>query len=611
MCSHCSPKTYFLSVILYLLTCLSLQAQPVPKIIGMGEQGQTIITTSNSQNGTAGDATLTAQGFLPNPNAASRFLSQAGIGPTYQEILSLSEMGLEDWLDQQFALPRGFNCSEKVTEITAIKNAGLMDPDNTGAFLQFWDYAYWEYAFTNDDVLRQRIAFALSEILVVSQNSSFGENAYAFSSYYDVLLDNAFGNYYDLLRAVTFHPSMGLYLTYMNNPKRHVDDGQVIFPDENYAREVMQLFTIGLCELEMDGTCKLDENGVPIPTYDNADIAEFAKIFTGLTYGDATGFPGYPMEHQLTFTLPMVMHNEFHEPSAKTLLNGTVLPERASVDGVADIEAALTNLFEHPNIGPFVGKFLIQRLVTSNPSPAYVERVAKAFNGESAYGTVRGDMKTIIKAILLDEEARACAAQSDDSFGKLREPFLRYMQLCRSFQVSNENGHLRNAMYNIMQYFGQKPFTAPSVFNFFQSDYQPIGPVEEADLVAPEFQITNSQTIAGYMNALNRWLFFDQLVDDWGYGFEDGDWDPANQSRLNFTEELTLTDNDRLIALVDRLDLIIAHGALSQRSKDLILEVLQNIELEGPEEIIERNRLIRVKMAIFLIMSNPEYLINR
>jgi len=185
-------------------------------------------------------------------------------------------------------------------------------------------------------------------------------------------------------------------------------------------------------------------------------------------------------------------------------------------------------------------------------------------------------MKAIIKAILLDEEARDCAAQADDSFGKLREPFLRYMQLCLSFEASNVNGHQRNAMASIMRYFGQKPFTSPSVFNFFQSDYQPIGPVEEANLYAPEFQITNSQTIAGYMNALNRWLFFDQVIDDWGYGF-DQEWDPNNQSR----------------------------------SKDLILEVLRGIELEGSDNVIELHRLIRVKMAVFLIMSNPEYLVNR
>lgn len=610
MHSYYSQKTLLLSVLLFYFT--SLKAQPVPQIIGMGEQGQTSITTSNSQNGTDGTTTLNSQGFLPNPNAASRFLSQAAIGSTYEEILSLSDTGLEDWLDQQFAISRGFNCSEKVTEITIIKNNGLMDPNSTGAYRHFWDYAYWEYAFTNEDVLRQRIALALSEILVVSQNSSFGENAYAFSSYYDLLLDNAFGNYYDLLKEVTFNPSMGLYLTYMNNPKQHVnDDGQVIFPDENYAREVMQLFTIGLCELEIDGTCKVDNNGIPIPTYDNRDVAEFAKVFTGLTYADAPRFPGYPADYQLTFTMPMVMYDDFHESGEKTLLNGTIIAERASVDGVADIEDALANLFEHPNVGPFLGKFLIQRLVTSNPSPAYIERVAKAFNGETAYSSVRGDMKALIKAILLDEEARSCAAQTDDSFGRLREPFLRYLQLCQSFEASNENGHYRNGTSTIMQYFGQKPFTSPSVFNFFQSDYQPIGPIEEANLVAPEFQITNSQTIAGYMNGLNEWLFFDRVIDDGGFGFETGDSDPDDRTSLNFTDELGLTDDDQLIALIDRLDLILSHGGLSQRSKDLILEVLQGIPLEGSANVIERNRLNRVKMTVFLIMANPEYLISR
>ena len=609
-----------------LIACCSIfvNAQPVPLILGLGEEGQTIVTTSSTENGTSGEQTLSSEGFLPNPNAASRFLSQAATGPTYEDIIALSEMGLEDWLDVQLTMPRGFICTEKVTEFTNIKNNGLMDPNDTGAYLQFWDYAYWEYMMTSEDVLRQRVALALSEILVVSQNSTVGENAYAFASYYDLLLDHALGNYYDLLKAVTFHPVMGTYLTYMNNPKKDTIydldysvwppdtlSRQVIFPDENYAREVMQLFTIGLCELEMDGTCKTDANGVPIPTYDNVDIAEFAKIFTGLTWGDAPMFPSYPMSGQLTYTMTMKMFNEFHEQRPKYLLNGEVIEQRPEVDGIADIEAALNNLFQHPNIGPFIGKLLIQRLVTSNPSPAYIARVAKAFNGESAYGTVRGDMKAIIKAILLDEEARNCAAQSDDSFGRLREPFNRYVQLSRSFKASNENGHYRNAIHSVKQFFGQKPFTSPSVFNFFQSDYQPIGPVEEANLVAPEFQITNSLTIAGYMNALNRWLMFDELVDDWGRGFEEGGYIPANHTRLNFTDELTFTDDAQLPALIDRLDLIIAHGALSQRSKALILQVLQDIVLEGAADTVARLRLIRVKMAVFLIMSNPEYLINR
>jgi len=574
----------------------------------MGNTKQTIITTGNT--GTSAESTLSGQGFLPNATAASRFLSQASTGPTFEEIQALSTTGLEDWIDQQFAMSIGFNCTEKVEEITAIKNAGLVNPSFTGPFRNFWDYAFWEYAHTSDDVLRQRVALALSEILVISQNSSFTDNAYAFSNYYDMLLEHAFGNYYDLLKAVTFHPAMGLYLTYMNNPKAHINDmGQQIYPDENYAREVMQLFTIGLCELEIDGTCKVDANGVPIPTYDNQDIAEFAKIFTGLTWGNSNRFPMDEFRFE-SIIFPLKMYNEFHEEGPKILLNGTVIPQRNTVDGVADIEDALTNLFQHPNIGPFLGKLLIQRLVTSNPSPAYIERVAKAFYGESQYGATRGDMKAIIKAILLDEEARDCAVLSDDSFGKLREPFNRYLQLCRSFEVSNPNGHYRNAMNRIMAYFNQKPFTSPSVFNFFQADYQPIGPIEEANLVAPEFQITNSQTISGYMSALNLWLFRDLVVDDWGKGFEE-ERDPNNHSSLDFSAELQLTDDDQIPALIERLDLILAHGALSQRSKDLIHRTVLEIDIIGDEELIALRRNNRVKMVVFLIMSNPEYLISR
>lgn len=616
---------HILKFLFFINSCcyaILVTAQSAPIMFGLGEQGQTIVTTSNTHNGTSGDRTLSSAGLLPNPNAASRFLSQAATGPTFEEILALSEMGLEDWLDAQLVMPRGFSCEEKVRDFTAIKNNGLMDPNNTGAYMQFWDYAYWEYMMTSDDVLRQRIALALSEILVVAQNEALQYQPYAFASYYDILLDHALGNYYDLLKAVTLHPVMGNYLTYMNNPKQDTivrleystvppdTFRQVSFPDENYAREVMQLFTIGLCELEIDGTCKTDENGVPIPTYDNKDIAEFAKIFTGLTWGDAEVFDSYPINGQHSYRIPMKMFNEYHEPGPKHLLNGTVIEQRATVDGIADIEAALNNLFQHPNIGPFIGRLLIQRLVTSNPSPAYIERVARAFNGESVYSSTRGDMKAVIKAILLDKEARNCGVQSDDSFGHLREPFNRYVQLCRSFEASNENGHYRNLTNSIMQYTGQKPFRAPSVFNFFQPDYQPIGPIEEANLVAPEFQITNTRTIAGYMNALNRWLIYDQIVDDGGYGFVTEN-DPANKTQLDFSKELSMTDDQALPALIDRLNLILAHGAISQRSKDLILPVLQDIVLEGQAENIERLRLLRVKMAVILIMSSPEYLINR
>lgn len=610
----------FFGCLISLLISTFLFAQATPQLIGVGQTPNVTVTTSNTQAGTAGENTLSNEGFKPNNNAASRFLQQAGFGPNYNEIMALSSAGLEDWIDQQFAIPRGLNCVNRVTEITNTKNIGQNDPDG-GPFLWFWDYAYWEYSMRTSDVLRQRIALALSEILVISQNSGFGENAYAFASYYDMLLDNVFGNYRTILGAVTRQPSMGMYLTYMNNPKQdttyEIQGGdttniQITFPDENYAREVMQLFTIGLCELNIDGTCKKDVNGVDIPTYDNVDIAEFSKIFTGYTWQNPwCTFGCGSLDFHNDVTQNMVMINDYHDPSTKTLLNGHVVPARTPVDGEADVDEALDNLFNHPNVGPFIGKLLIQRLVTSNPSPAYVERVAKAFNGESHYSNQRGDMQAIIKAILLDDEARNCASQSDPNFGMLREPFVRYLQLVHSFDLSSPNNVHRNVMNTISEQFGQKIFTSPSVFNFFQQDYQPIGPIEEAGLYAPEFQITNSQTIAGYMNALNNWLFYGRIVDDWGQGYansiNDGDY-PS----LNFTTEITLVDDDKLPELLNRLDLILAHGQISQRTKDAIIPVIQEMPIEGyNEENTQFLRLNRVRMAVYLIMACPEYLINK
>jgi len=590
-----------------------LSAQEAPQTIGVGQNSHIMVTTSSNQTGNEGENTLSLEGFTPNDNAAARFLHQASFGPTYEEILNLKNIGIENWIDQQFNTPKAFSAVDKVLELTAIKNAnGAANPRPTG---QFWQYAFWEYTLTSPDVLRQRVAFALSELLVIAETEFLQYSPITFSNYYDLLLDHSFGNYRNLLEAVTYHPAMGTYLTYMNNPKQQTVRGQVIFPDENYAREVMQLFTIGLCELNIDGSCQTDVNGDFIPTYDNEDIAEFSKIFTGLSWGDSQIFNRTIQDSDFSYNIPMKMYNDSHEPGVKQLLRGYTVAAKNPVDGDADIREALDNLFQHPNVGPFVGKFLIQRLVTANPSPAYIERVARAFNGESQYGTERGDMKATIKAILLDDEARSCTALSDDEFGMLREPFIRYLQLCRSFNIHTENNVYRNAMPNLTAAFGQRIFQSPSVFNFFQSNFQPLGPIEEAGLVAPVFQITNSQTLIGYMNALNEWVFRDNLIVDWGPGYSKP-LEPGDIPSLNLSAELALVADEDLPALIDRLNLLLTHGQLSEYAQEQIIVAIQSIPLnqaiDRPIGIdLETLRLLRVKMAIFLVMSSPEYLINR
>ena len=561
------------------------------------------VSVSSSDASSTPESTISAGGYLPNHNAASRLTTQSTFGANFETIEEIANDGFEDWIDNQLNLPLGPSFLDEVIAYHDYRRNGLGDP-NAGTSYIFFDYTWWQYHMTQPDFLRQRVAFALSEILVISNNSAFGGQPYAFADYYDILMRNAFGNYRDLLQEVTYHPTMGVYLTYMNNPK--TDSIENRFPDENYAREVMQLFTIGLFELHPDGSLVLDGNSNPISTYDNVDISEFSKIFTGLMWGDRSlelnqFFRG--QDARESYTVPMHMLNEMHEPGEKFLLNGVTVPDRQPIDGDADISDALDNLFEHQNVGPFLGKQLIQRLVTSNPSPQYIERVAAAFDDNGS--GVRGDMKAVIRAILLDPEARDCTANEDIHFGKLREPFIRYVQLSKAFDLSTLSGNYRNAMYDVHHTIDQVPFYSPSVFNFFQPDHQPIGPIADADLVAPEFQIVNSQTLMGYLNGLNEWIVRDHPVDEWS--LYNGESVPDNErSFFELSDEIALATDPYLPQLIDRLNLILAHGRLSDRSQQIIIDALQHFDQEDQEDLDQR-----VRIAISMVMSAPEFLINR
>jgi uncharacterized protein (DUF1800 family) len=366
----------------------------------------------------------------------------------------------------------------------------------------------------------------------------------------------------------------------------------------------MQLFTIGLFELNNDGSRKVDNENNPIPTYDNDDISEFSKVFTGLTWADGQWFFGGPPSDQ-SYLTDLAMWEEYHEPGVKNLLNGQQIPDRVPVDGNADISDALDNLFNHPNVGPFVSRLLIQRLVTSNPPPAYIDRVASAFNDNGS--GVRGDMKAVIKAILLDPIANSCESGDDATFGMLREPFIRYFHINKAFNASTISGEHKNVMYNLEDRINQKPGSSPSVFNFFQPDYQPIGPVEEEGLVAPEFQITDSQTITGWINGLYSWLIDDRVVDVWNIYSNEPEANYADEySSLDYSPHLMYTDDDELHVMLDKLNLILAQGRITDGTLAIIKDALIQYNNET-EEDKER----RVKLGIYLIMSSPEYLINR
>jgi len=586
---------YVLIFIGLLLPCL-LSAQ-APIRIGGGNRGGVQIRSSDQQQDP--EKTLDGLGKQPNLSAASRFLGQATLGANYETIVAASQMGYGEWLGSQFETPRAFYLEDLTKELTAMALDSAItrgdDPNRVEPRLHYWHTAWWQYTMTSPDLLRARVALALSEIFVISELPELGERPLALANYYDMLMDHAFGNYRDLLEAITLHPAMGIYLTHVNNPK--ADPNLNRFPDENYAREVMQLFSIGLYMLHPDGSLILDEKGQPIPTYSNENIQELAKVFTGLSFGDNYLFGQAALSEQ-SYLYPMWMFNSWHEPGPKVLPLGDTIPDRNPVDGMADIRDALDHLANHPNVGPFIGRLLIQRLVKSNPSPEYIARVSAAFadNGNG----VRGDLKAVIRAILLDPEARDCYYVNDPWQGMLREPIVRYTQLCRAFNANNEDGLFRNRMDDFYRATFQRPLASPSVFNFFQPDYQPIGPVADNNLVGPEFQITNSVSITGYANLLHRWLVFNQEVMEFR-SIAGEDKTDERRIYLDLEEEIDMAENGQLAQVIERFNLVLAHGQLSETNRQLILHTVNAMETVDPED--------QLRLALFLIMVSPDYLI--
>ena len=510
-------------------------------------------------------------------SSASRFAAQATFGMSFAEIDALARQGKENWISSQLALPVADHVSI-VADFVQRRDAGEFAQleQDIEYLIMFRRLAWWHRTVTAPDTLRQRIAFALSEIFVVSDNvDDLIVNPFALSDYYDTLLTHAFGNYRDLLRAVSLHPAMGIYLSHVNN--RRSDSVNNTFPDENYAREVMQLFSIGLFELNIDGSLRLDNAGDPIPTYSNVEIREFAKIFTGLSFGGGNAFFGNPVP---AFLSPMQMFDAEHEPGVKNLLNGTVVP--AGQTGSQDLETAIDNLFEHPNVGPFIGKQLIQRLVTSNPSPAYIERVARAFNGENT-GT-RGDMQAVVRAVLLDSEASATPTNASD-FGKLREPVVRYASILRQFGASSDDGFIANTGYFLQELGKQHPLSAPSVFNFFLPAHSPSGEIATAGLVAPEFQITTSNSIVGLSNLIDFIVLADFVTDA---------PEPFAAVSLNYDDYTAIAAD--IDTLIDRLDIVLAGGTLDPAARQAIAAVLTDID--------DLNLRTRIGIYMFLISSD-------
>lgn len=493
--------------------------------------GYTIDAAARTATFTLADATTG-----PSLIEATRFLQQASFGPTPAELARARSLGFAAWLDEQFQRPVALHLPIVQTWYAERNTDGLVI-DNSVISTEHRIEAFWRQVMRDDatsDPLRQRVAFALSQIFVISDRmSSLNNDQRGMTSYYDTLLTHAFGTYRQLLEAVTRHPWMGLYLSALRNRKANPALNR--FPDENYAREVMQLFSIGLWLLNPDGTPVLSDGtaagpdgeiipaGQPIPTYGQEQVSEFARVFTGLSYSKRfSGSTNFTEINTSALTdsrgvpwQPMRMFDVEHDLAAKRLwLPGAAvrnLPARTasgSSAGDADLAAALDYLANHPNTGPFICHQLIQRLVTSNPTPAYVARIAAVFADNGA--GVRGDLRAVIRALLLDPEARDFASALDPEHGQLREPYTRYVSLARALGVAPRDATAAGGRYRgfagIDADFLQRPLSAPSVFNFYTPDYAPPGVLQDNGLVGPEFQILNSVTAIALPNRISSAL---------------------------------------------------------------------------------------------------------
>ena len=508
---------------------------------------------------------------------ASRFLNQATFGPTYEMIDELHDSGQSyaHWIDEQMAIAP--------TTLEQSIAAELSEGAEFGHKL--FHRGWWRSAVQGQDQLRQRMAFALSQILVISGQGAdlVRGSPEASGGYYDLLLENAFGNYTDLLEKVTYNVGMGFYLGHHRNQKENPELGT--FPDENYARELMQLFSIGLWELNEDGTKKLDYQGFPIPTYTNFHVTELAKVMTGFNWGGTGSFIGYASRPDL----PMTIWDDYHDKGEKFLVNGGYIPPRQSARN--DVRLALENLVNHPSAGPFIGRLLIQRFVTSNPSPGYIRRVSRVFANNDR--GERGDLGAVLRAILLDPEARGLGQREGVSYGKVREPYVTYVHLSRAFDAENTTEDFQVSTIEHLDSLGQLPLMSPSVFNFYLPDYKPSLELGFEDLFAPEFQIITPTTVVSWPNLLRRDIEF-------GSGYVHAN--PASARIHDYSDELTLVDEpDRLI---DRLDLMFTYGTLRPEMRKIIKDAMN-----GQRGALSDER--KLWIAIYLVMTSPEYTILR
>ncbi len=559
-----------------------------------------------------------------NAGDAARFLTQSTFGVTDADIAAVQARGFDGWIGDQMAMTP-YSMLADVTQ-----RLDTQSPYQVEGFQAFVE-SFWTGAITRPDQLRQRMQFALSQIFVVTlENDTLRfESPRGATNYYDILGVNAFKNWRDLIQILTLNPITAVFLSYITNDKEDPSVGRN--PDENYAREIMQLFSIGTVLLNQDGTPQLDAAGATIATYTHDDIAGLAKVFTGISWYSPSG----PNENSWLSSAysffdqggdngnpsPTTFYPNHHSISQKQFLGVTIPPQTAATSNPSgDLKIALDTLFHHQNTAPYFAKRLIQQFVTSNPSPAYVARMAAVFDNNGS--GVRGDMGAVLKAILLDTEARDTAsAQSNANFGKLREPVLRVTNWGRTFGAVSKRGHYSIGETSDAADLSQSVLDAPSVFNFWRAGYvSPHSRTAAAGLVAPEFQVVSELTSAAYINLL-------QFMVGTGIGT-----DQVKQTGIDvscaYAHELALPKLAPGVidptALLDRLNTLLFYGQISAGLRKQITDAVTGVTATatgaptttgGPKTFtpsdLSKANLNRTKLAITLSMVSGEYLVQR
>lgn len=554
----------------------------------------TLLQTFQGSTATGGFPNATpggSNGTAISPVQAARFLTQASFGPTLDSIDRVRLLGYTGWItEQKAAAPTLHSAYAKaISDDLFSHRADLTYSHSEMDHFLFGNNlmtAFARAAIQGEDQLRQRVAFALSQIIVTSRRDAELENrVLGMASYYDIFVRHAFGHYLDILREVTFHPVMGRYLSHVGNAKARPEINQ--FPNENYARELMQLFTIGLWQLHPDGTRQTNA-GQPISTYSNTEITQLARVFTGFWFGHHNWGQGGWTEAD--YATPLSLHSNRHDFGPKTLVSGHTIPARAPTTENArrDVEDALLHLLQHPNTAPFVSRQLIQFLVTDNPTPAYVQRIATLFidNGQG----VRGDLGTVIPAILLDPEARASRPPTlSPEFGRLKEPVMRTMALGRAFGLQSVPDLLWWDWGDFYEASRQEPTRSPSVFNFYRPDYRAPGLLTQAQLAGPVFQITDSFSAIAFPNHL--WQVINEGFHQWN----------TYQFPLDIAREIALASQPA--KLIDHLNLLLAAGNLRPSSRGIILSAVEQLPATRPVD--------RARLAIYLVLTSPESAIMR